>query len=676
MLYILLKLFFILRIKDKKKLKNVIYKKMDMECKFCKRALTECKLRSTCGHFICNKCLGREILLRKFSPLSSTKEVKISCSCESGEFDISYKDCLENLKASQTKLQQKILCKEHNKNVINYCQDCKIWLCEECKSNFHNNYFPNHKLLSSDKMNNSKCFYHKGQIKNIFCKDCNTLICKECSEDDNHNYHSTFTVEEFKTMVKNKSKLLNFNNYNKIYNFICEKEQTFVNEFIEDIESTKKYIDQALESLNVLKQNYINKTKEQINNLQEIFSIIKQTYENFYNEMSCEKIDVGSFDFLDSVREELNNIKYESYNKKELTKACEYLNKIYKDQFYKLQFSFKPMEYINNQTILSRAPLTYIIELENYKDRAFICGLNNGYIEMYSKENKEYKRISEVQAHNGSITVLSELSHQDEPGFLSGSNDKSIKIWSYDEESNNYTNKKTTSRTNDDDNNNLIKLKCLYTLDNLHKGSIISLCEMENGKIASSGSDNKILIWKVKDKSEEFINIRERVKYERSLISINENTLISGSSDGNVKLWDVSTGELKKIFTGHSKSVTCLSKISDDKIISGGSDSLIIVWDLNKKKNNKILKGHQKGIIQIWYSSQGILASCSFDNTIKIWDMESLSCIGTIFNAHSNMIYGVICYSKEIVSVGNDRKIQLFKNTIKDEDGDNYADFE
>ena len=40
---------------------------------------------------------------------------------------------------------------------------------ETLTSNFHNNYFPNHKLLSSDKMNNSKCFYHKGQIKNIFC---------------------------------------------------------------------------------------------------------------------------------------------------------------------------------------------------------------------------------------------------------------------------------------------------------------------------------------------------------------------------------------------------------------------------------------------------------------------------------------------------------------------------
>ena len=36
-----------------------------MKCKFCKRALTEYKLRSICGHFICNKCLGREILLRE-----------------------------------------------------------------------------------------------------------------------------------------------------------------------------------------------------------------------------------------------------------------------------------------------------------------------------------------------------------------------------------------------------------------------------------------------------------------------------------------------------------------------------------------------------------------------------------------------------------------------------------
>ena len=659
---------------------------MDMKCVVCKTPLKECKLRFTCPHFICNQCLGREILLKKFSFLESTKNVIIPCPCLSGKLEISYKTCLENLKESQTKLQTKILCKEHNINVINYCSDCKIWLCEECKSTFHNNYFPYHKLLSSDKMNNSKCFYHRGEIKNIFCKTCNILICKECSKEEFHINHATFSLDEYKKMVKNKSKLLKFKNYESLYYFICDKEQKFLNEFIDDITITKKKIDEALKNLQKLKDNYTSKTNEQLSNLKNIFSIIKQTYQNYYNEMTCEKIDVGSFDFLSTIKEELFNIKYKSYNKTELEKACQNLEKLNLNQFYKLKFNFRPLLYKNNQTILSQNPLTCIIELKNYKERAFLCGLNNGIIEMYKKEHNFYNKISEIEAHKDTINILTELSYQENNGFLSGSSDKTIKFWSY-EEDNNLSNKKTTNRTNDttnkeNENMNLVKIKCLHIFDNIHKGKIISLLELKNGKIVSSGSDNRIKIWEINNITD-FIDIRNKVSYERSLIEIDNNKLISGSSDGRIKLWDILTGELKNLFMGHTNSINCLEKISNNKIISGSSDSIIILWDLKNKKNNKKLLGHKGPIINFCYNdNQNILVSCSLDNIIKIWNMEELTCIGNITNAHNLMIYGVISFNNEIISVGNDRKIQFFikdiddSNFIEEGDEENYENFE
>ena len=36
-----------------------------MKCVVCKTPLKECKLRLTCPHFICNQCLGREMLKMK-----------------------------------------------------------------------------------------------------------------------------------------------------------------------------------------------------------------------------------------------------------------------------------------------------------------------------------------------------------------------------------------------------------------------------------------------------------------------------------------------------------------------------------------------------------------------------------------------------------------------------------
>ena len=134
---------------------------------------------------------------------------------------------------------------------------------------------------------------------------------------------------------------------------------------------------------------------------------------------------------------------------------------------------------------------------------------------------------------------------------------------------------------------------------------------------------------------------------------------------------------------GHTNKINCLEKISNNKIISGSSDSIIILWDLKNKKNNKKLIGHNGEIINFSYNdSENILVSCSNDNSIKIWNMEELSCIGSIINAHNLMIYGVISFNNEIISVGNDRKIQVFikdiddSNFIEEGDEENYENFE
>ena len=134
---------------------------------------------------------------------------------------------------------------------------------------------------------------------------------------------------------------------------------------------------------------------------------------------------------------------------------------------------------------------------------------------------------------------------------------------------------------------------------------------------------------------------------------------------------------------GHTNSINCIEKISNYKIISGSSDSNIILWDINHKKNNKKLLGHKGPIIDLCYNdSQNILVSCSLDNIIKIWNMEELTCIGEIIKSHDLMIYGVISFSNEIISVGNDRKIQFYikdideSNSIEEDEEENYEKFE
>ena len=46
---------------------------MEMKCSMCNSVLSSSNLKFSCSHFLCNKCLSRRLLLKKFSPLTTTK---------------------------------------------------------------------------------------------------------------------------------------------------------------------------------------------------------------------------------------------------------------------------------------------------------------------------------------------------------------------------------------------------------------------------------------------------------------------------------------------------------------------------------------------------------------------------------------------------------------------------
>ena len=60
--------------------------------------------------------------------------------------------------------------------------------------------------------------------------------------------------------------------------------------------------------------------------------------------------------------------------------------------------------------------------------------------------------------------------------------------------------------------------------------------------------------------------------------------MLSCSRDKTVKLWDVSTGECKKTFTGYESWVRRIALTKDGQtFVSGSDDQTIIVWNMDKQ---------------------------------------------------------------------------------------------
>jgi len=79
-------------------------------------------------------------------------------------------------------------------------------------------------------------------------------------------------------------------------------------------------------------------------------------------------------------------------------------------------------------------------------------------------------------------------------------------------------------------------------------------------------------------------------------------SLVSGSDDCTVKLWDMQTGGVVKTFSGHTAYVQSVSISADNTVIaSGSSDKTVRLWDIQTGKCHCIIK-HKALVYYVHFS--------------------------------------------------------------------------
>lgn len=104
-------------------------------------------------------------------------------------------------------------------------------------------------------------------------------------------------------------------------------------------------------------------------------------------------------------------------------------------------------------------------------------------------------------------------------------------------------------------------------------------------------------------------------------------TLAVGSGEpsrsGDITLWDMASGKMTAQYDErHLDTVLCIDFSPDGKLLaSGGADKAVRITDLATGKMVKVFEGHTHHVLGLsWRSDGRLLASSGADNVVKVWD--------------------------------------------------------
>uniref|UniRef100_A0A8C2M5Y6 TRAF7 n=2 Tax=Cricetulus griseus TaxID=10029 RepID=A0A8C2M5Y6_CRIGR len=266
---------------------------------------------------------------------------------------------------------------------------------------------------------------------------------------------------------------------------------------------------------------------------------------------------------------------------------------------------------------------------------------------MEFRRDQIFKCKGTFVGHQGPVWCLCVYSMGDL--FLSGSSDKTIKVWD-------------TCTT----------YKCQKTLEG-HDGIVLVLC-IQGCKLYSRSVDCTITVWDIQN-LQKVNTIRAHDNPVCTLVS-SHNMLFSGSLKA-IKVWDIVGTELKlKELIGLNhwvrglvaarsylysdsyqtikiwdiRTLDCIHvlqtsgvysiAVTNHHIVCGTYENFIHVWNIESKEQVRTLTGHVGTVYALAVIStpdQTKVFSASYDRSLRVWSMNNLICIQTLLHHEGNV---------------------------------------
>ncbi len=192
-----------------------------------------------------------------------------------------------------------------------------------------------------------------------------------------------------------------------------------------------------------------------------------------------------------------------------------------------------------------------------------------------------------------------------------------------------------------------------------HTGPVTSLAFHNSGQVLSASADGSIKLWQQPGEGK---LLAHPGQVASAVLSPDGSRLLTGCSDKQVRLWNLSNGQIERPFAGPSLGVLCVAMNSAGTQVAAGSvDKTLFVWNTaDAKEVRKFTLA--AAVNSVAFSPDGkLLAGGLADNSIHIFDLAMGREIKTI-TGHSGAVHALHFTNKSdhLVSASADKSVQIW----------------
>ena len=176
-----------------------------------------------------------------------------------------------------------------------------------------------------------------------------------------------------------------------------------------------------------------------------------------------------------------------------------------------------------------------------------------------------------------------------------------------------------------------------------HESDINCISVSKNGDLIATGANDKnVLILNSNTGSKEAVLTGALQGIMFTDFNSTSELVLGASNDQSIRIWNISSQRLKASLTGHVGKVYSARFIQDSTIISGSHDRTIKIWDLNRGYCVKtIFSLSSCNDLTAANLDGSVIISGHLDNNIRLWDSRSGNQIREIIGVHAAQITGV-----------------------------------